>query len=170
MGNLEAELSQSLGEGFSGKSSKSVEQEESNSNDEFFASLQQEMGKTLGDSPESSTALEDDFFSSLPDDLNDDLADELEKKSEPVLKDDTSAATNQNDLKDDFFSSLLDDLDDDLADELEKKSEHVLKDDTSAATNQNDLISLTVRELKDLLRTKGLKVGGKKAELIKRLQ
>merc|ERR1712032_374107 len=96
--NLEAELSQSLGDSFIGKSNKSVEQEESNIND---------------DSPEPANEA----------------------------------------LETDFFSSLLDDLGDDLADELEKKSDLVLKDDTSAATNQNDLIALTVRELKDLLRT-----------------
>lgn len=58
-----------------------------------------------------------------------------------------------NDEGDDFFSSLMDDF----------APEH-------HDANNGDLKSLTVPELKDLLRSKGLKVGGKKSELIERLQ
>jgi len=40
----------------------------------------------------------------------------------------------------------------------------------SDSRRSSNLSSLTVPELKDLLRSKGLKVGGTKAELIDRLQ
>mmetsp|Transcript_8805 Transcript_8805/g.16075 ORF Transcript_8805/g.16075 Transcript_8805/m.16075 type:complete len:740 (-) Transcript_8805:72-2291(-) len=143
--SLEAELSESLGDSGNFGSGKESEEEESSDDDDFFASLQKEMGKALDESPEKvDEALQDDFFSSLIDDV----ADELEM---PAKGDEAS--------QDDFFSSLIDDV---AVQETSNKQ--------TSSENHSDYTSLTVPALKDLLRSKGLKVGGKKAELIERLQ
>ncbi|KAL7536269.1 hypothetical protein ACHAXR_007035 [Thalassiosira sp. AJA248-18] len=137
--NLEAELSQSLGD--FGSNKESEEDESSDDDDDFFASLQQEMGKALNESPSPEKvdeALQDDFFSSLIDDV----ADELESPS----------------------------LIDDVADEVKSPMIQETSSKQTSSEDNADLSSLTVPALKDILRSKGLKVGGKKAELIERLQ
>eukprot|EP00578_Thalassiosira_sp_NH16_P024139 CAMPEP_0181099338 /NCGR_PEP_ID=MMETSP1071-20121207/12607_1 /TAXON_ID=35127 /ORGANISM="Thalassiosira sp., Strain NH16" /LENGTH=806 /DNA_ID=CAMNT_0023181995 /DNA_START=146 /DNA_END=2566 /DNA_ORIENTATION=+ len=194
--NLEAELSQSLGGVGSAKEPGSKVNDEE---EDFFASLQEEMGKALDDSPERvDKAMQDDFFSSLMDDV----ADELESPRVPKSSSKPASSENNDDddffaslqeemgktlvdspdspdesFEDDFFSSLIDDLADDLqspevqdtSSEPTSSESHNVSEQTHTQSNR-DLKSLTVPQLKDLLRDKGLKVGGKKAELIDRLQ
>lgn len=160
--NLEAELSQSLGGDFGGDKGKSGGGGASvgDDDDDFFASLQQEMGKALDESPEKvdGGALQDDFFSSLIDDV----ADELESSGGGEKVEETLEASH-----DDFFSSLINDV----ADELESETvEEVAGGKRAMSGSHGDLSSLKVLELKEMLRSRGLKVGGKKAELIERLQ
>jgi hypothetical protein len=81
---------------------------------------------------------------------------------------DDSFTTRENDA-DDFFSSLIEDLAKEMSNE---ETEPVLMKSMTVASDSrrsSNLSSLTVPELKDLLRSKGLKVGGTKAELINRL-
>ena len=61
---------------------------------------------------------------------------------------------------------------DNLADEVEStpRVEKQSSKPKAAATSSGDFDSMSVPELKDLLRSKGMKVGGRKSELIDRLQ
>lgn len=144
--NLESELSSSMGNDFG-------------DDDAFFDAFESEIKSntksTQGEEPDDFS--DDDFFASL----QQEMSESLNKSPESV---DTA-------LREDFLSSLIDDV----ADELESSNkdeannrQHTPKEDSSQQTS--DVSSLTVPELKDLLRSKGLKVGGKKAELIERLQ
>ena len=72
---------------------------------------------------------------------------------------------DDDDEKYDFYDDDDDDADADEAEEEEPEAS------TSSSTEElYDIESLTVPELKDLLREKGLKVSGKKSELIERLR
>lgn len=140
--SLEAELSQSLGDSAFGNGEKKQEtrQEDYDDDDDFFASLEQEMGKAIS----------------------------------------RGRVDNDEELQDDFFSTLLRDVKDEIeiprTERVKTDSKEHTSPSTSGQTNGiaqvlvSDLSSLTVPELKDLLRSKGLKVGGKKVELISRLQ
>jgi len=121
--NLEAELSQSLGDAFGSNQKKSASDDD---DDDFFANLQNEMGR----------ALEKSF-----DDKDEDEGD-------------------------DFFSDLIDTI----ADEVEASSRQGDAPSKLTSSEQSDFAKLTVPELKDVLRSKGLKIGGSKRELIERLQ
>jgi len=148
--NLEAELSQSLGD----------DRTDSNDDDDFFANLQNEMGKALGESPAKSNKKkrapvdDDDFFATLQSEMGRAL--------------DKSPEDNVDDVfGDDFFSGLIDEI----ADEVEASSrQEVTASKQRSSSEKSDFSQLTVPELKDMLRSKGLKVGGKKSELIERLQ
>lgn len=150
--NLEAELSQSLGDDFD---DDDVESE--SDDDDFFASLASEMGKTLEESPAKKSAAvdddEDDFFASLQSEL------------EGVLEESSSDDSDEDVLGEDFFSGLIDEI----ADEVEV-SQLDTPSKQSSASEEIDFAKLTVPVLKDMLRDRGLKVGGKKSELIERLQ
>ena len=120
------------------KTSKAPEGEE----DDFFASLEAELGNAL-DSEENTPSIDgnDDFFATLEKEVFADLND----------KDDKSAE--------------------------EKAPKGVPKSKAPAASairapadGGEDLVKLTVPKLKEMLKAQGLKVGGKKAELIERLQ
>ena len=153
--NLEAELSQSLGDDVGNDSGKSA----SNDDDDFFATLQSEMGK-LEETPsthrkESASIDEnDDFFASLQSEMGKALEESSDGKVEDAFRED-------------FFSGLIDEI----ADEVEASSR---QEDTSSkqssSPEQIDFAQVTVPVLKEMLRSKGLKVGGKKSELIERLQ
>ena len=136
--------------------------------DDFFSSLEAELSQSLGndESTEKEEDISDDFFNSLMDDVADEL--ELDKQK------DSSSTEMLDDEGDDFFSSLLDDLDVQLEHESPVEKETAAIEQSAPQhhhdANNSDLASLTVPELKDLLRSKGLKVGGKKSELIERLQ
>jgi len=157
--SLEAELSQSLDTNY-GSGGDKDSSEASTDDDDFFASLQKEMGKALDDSPENSDeALDDDFFSSLIDEVADELV------SAPAKGGDDASESEDDD--DDFFASLLDDFE---AEEEPTSSKQHTSPSPSPEPTHVDYTSLTVPALKDILRSKGLKVGGKKAELIERLQ
>ena len=140
--SLEAELSQSLGGGFGG--GKKQEKEEYSDDDDFFASLEQETRERVDDEE-----LQDDFFSNLIKDVASEL--ELPRNEQTKLESrrDVSPSTSPP------------------PEETPPKE----TDSTQASTKrQSDFSSLTVPELKDLLRSHGLKVGGNKGELINRLQ
>ncbi|KAL7548522.1 hypothetical protein ACHAWF_011824, partial [Thalassiosira exigua] len=179
--NLEAELTQSLGGNFGGDSESGADK---SSDDDFFASLQNVYDKALDKSPagddfDSDNGSEDDFFASLQQVLDQ----PPQEKSQTIQSDDdVSQQKADESLHDDFFSRLMDDV----ADELDSISTATGSEDPSlshadhdagsesleysTSKLQTDLSSLTVSELKGLLRSRGLKVGGKKAELIDRLQ
>ena len=148
--NLESELSSSLG-----GDSKASSGGDDTDDDAFFASLQSELSSSLngGSDSKDDDYSDDDFFASLQKEMGGSKSDEAS-------------------FEDDFFSSLMDDV----ADELDKTESNASSTKESvkvvnASTEfKGDYSSMTVPELKDMLKSKGLKVGGKKAELIERLQ
>ena len=167
--NLMSELGGALDESASSPSAK-AKSERKVDDDDFFSNLEAELSQSLGDfgssnseADDSSDDDDDDFFASL----QQEMGKALDENPEKVDEDDA----------DDFFSSLIDEVADDLAVEIaaaespapaaasESSSSHQTSSDS-----HSDLTSLTVPELKDILRSKGLKVGGKKSELIERLQ
>ncbi|KAL7489756.1 hypothetical protein ACHAW6_015426 [Cyclotella cf. meneghiniana] len=166
--NLESELSSSLG-GELGPSSES-DGTNGNNDDAFFASLEYELTSSLNDDDRrnkqkkgirrlQNDSSDDDFFASLQQEMNDSL-------NQPSKTQDTT-------LEDDFFSGLMDDVADEL--EMTKRKEKTVRKSTvksqySPKDTIGDLNSLSVPELKEILRSKGLKVGGRKSELIERLQ
>ena len=86
----------------------------------------------------------------------------------------SGSATSGSNSDDDFFASLEGDLNEELSSsttstsKVESKSvEHV---PTTNTATSGDLSKLTVPILKGMLKEKGLKVSGKKSELIERLQ
>ena len=124
--------------------------------DDFFSNLEAELSQSLdfGSDKPKAEADDGDFFASLQQELGSAL-------DEPPDK------VHKAPLQDDFFSNLIDDI----ADELESSSpaQEPKSKQSSSETQSDDLTSLTVPELKEMLRDKGMKVGGKKAELIERL-
>ena len=168
----------------------------SNNDDEdnFFATLEKEMSGTdtkkkkkndddvdnvfdqfVSQSTESS---EDDFFTQLETSLKSDLKDD---KVQNTVDDDDFFKQMENSLKsnlnenkhtenDDFFAqleaTLSTNLNDDIKDTTVTHDTVKTKKDNSSESN---LSKLTVPVLKSMLKEKGLKVSGKKAELIERL-
>ena len=175
--NLMSELGSSL------DSDASNERDDAggDSDDDFFASLENELSSSLnGESKLSSGSDANDnddddaFFASLQSELTSSLSGEsgdmddffASTKGEKISSDASS-------FEDDFFGGLMDDV----ADELEKTESkrkttkpQPVKVVKASDNNNSDLNSMTVPELKEMLKKKGLKVGGKKAELIERLQ
>eukprot|EP00984_Skeletonema_dohrnii_P008734 scaffold3263_cov121-Skeletonema_dohrnii-CCMP3373.AAC.3 len=154
--NLEAELSQSLGDDFGDDDGKS----ESDDDDDFFASLQSEMGKALDEAPAKKSAPvddDDDFFASLQSELGSALEESSDDSVEDVLGED-------------FFSGLIDEIADEVEASSRQEDAPPSSKQSSSSSEQTDFAKLTVPVLKDMLRDKGLKVGGKKSELIERLQ
>ena len=162
--NLMSELGGAL-DGPSSSSSSSSDKAKDDrklDDDDFFSSLEAELSQSLGDyggenKSEKEEDSDDDFFASLQQEMGHAL------NEEPSGKDDDGDDDGVS-LEDDFFSSLMNDLAEDV--ELEPPA----KKESNKSSEGNDLSSLTVPELKDKLRNRGLKVGGKKAELIDRLQ
>lgn len=170
--NLMSELGGALDGDPSSSSSPSAraKSERKLDDDDFFSSLEAELsqslggdfggGKSSGDDDD-----DDDFFASLQAEMGkalDEGGDEGEDDGDD----------GDDDMTDDFFSSLMNDMADELADELETPppAKTGSKEQTGSGSHAEDFSSLTVPELKELLKRKGLKVGGKKAELIDRLQ
>lgn len=145
--NLMSELGGALG-----KPEPSSSGNDSGDDDAFFANLESELSSSLGSGDAGSS--DDDFFVSLQDEMNESF--------------NKSPAKENSELQDDFFSSLMDDV----ADEVEStpRVEKQSSKPKAAAASSGDFDSMSVPELKDLLRSKGMKVGGRKSELIDRLQ
>ena len=153
--NLESQLSSSL--------SSESQYSSDNNDDNFFDNLQSELDSSLSksdsqDEKHDNDMSDNDFFASLQQEMDDSLS-KAPEELEPV---------------DNFFAGLMDDV----ADELErtenegkngKQSSGGTNVFKASAGNHGDYDSMTVPELKELLKSKGLKVGGRKAELIERL-
>ena len=158
--NLMVELSDSLDDASS---------EGADMNDDFFANLESELGESFGSKETSSSDDDDDdFFASL------------QTEMDKALEDTSESADAEEGIDDDFFEDFFagfttDDLADDLAKELDAPpaapTSHSIDTEVreTGKAKRDDLTSLTVPQLKDRLRDKGLKLGGKKAELIDRL-
>jgi hypothetical protein len=110
----------------------------------------------------------DDFFSSL----EADLAEELGNASNYKGKSKSPTSFNiQDDDGDAFFAALETELESDQNSELIAPQSHKATselDSSSSAKKAVEVNSLTVPELKDMLRQRGLKVSGKKSDLIER--
>ena len=141
---LEAELSSPKNE--NSKSKPAKKKSISKETDDFFAELEDELSPSFSDKKDSA----DDFFAGLEADLANDLSEKAED------------------------SALLDDLfaDPEEAKTPAKKETSAAKPSSSAAkkADPGDLQKQTVPALKEMLRERGLKVSGKKAELIERLR
>jgi hypothetical protein len=144
-------------------------------NDDFFSSLEAELSQSLGGTAFGSGTMkdmknteeysdDDDFFANL----EQEMGNTLPRGRVDENTDDT--------FQDNFFSTLLGDVRDELESPRNEHNELERNKGSSPPTTQSspersgDLSALTVPELKDLLRSKGLKVGGNKVELISRLQ
>jgi hypothetical protein len=151
--SLEADLTDSLNGGSS--PSRPNKNDSDHDDDAFFASLESELSSSLGGSKgrretKTQTDSDDDFFASLQDEIDGSLG--KQESDEASI--------------DHFFSGLMDDV----ADELEMTQKKSVKVEKALKSSQGDYDSMTVTELKDMLKSRGLKVGGRKAELIERLQ
>jgi len=168
----------------------------SDAEDSFFLNLMSELGGALDDKPASSSQDkgdadfdDDDFFSSLEAELSqslggdekkeedddDDFFASLQQEMGKALAEEDSSSETEDDVSDDFFSSLMNDVASDLElDSTEDKaaapsSSHALSESHESTPSLDSLASMKVPELKELLRSKGLRVSGKKQELIDRL-
>ena len=147
--------------------------------DDFFASLAAEVNaekskrasrrrtETVQSSQVSPVKDDEDFFASLEKELGD--SNDPDWSKEDKGSEDFFASLEKDD---DFFSSLANDLDDMLSPSSPRTgsatSSSPSKSEGSASSTQ-DYSTMTVSDLKDMLRERGLKVSGKKSELIERL-
>lgn len=191
--NLMSELSQNVDS--SGTDNAAVRDTKKVENDDdFFASLMSELSDTSSqevntndlDGSSSKKSLrnkyeEDDFFANLEADLSESLNQNIG----------STVGDYNNDDDDDFFSNLEADLSEELSHESKIKSDYASVDESSKETltvmkdvlapkpsdnndakihdGKVDFSNLTVNELKELLKKRGLKVSGKKTDLIERL-
>jgi hypothetical protein len=137
---------------------------QSGDEDDFFASLEAELGNTLTEYKSAGVDEQDDFFAGLEADLASELGSSSAKASPKVEV-----------IGDDFLDSLEADI------EVEKKPKtkaaspkkvsatSLAPEANSASGKPAELQKRTVPELKDMLRDRGMKVSGKKSELIERL-
>ncbi len=186
--SLMSELSDTL-DSPSGASGQA--QAKDSSEDDFFNSLMSDLTDEFDDNPSkhsnseekaSGSFDEDDFFASLEADLQDSLDEPGDRTTE------NSSSQESND-EDDFFASLEADLSGMLDDSNSEKKlidDNLFNNDTKEASvkpgaaskaqpsatdsDMQDLNKLKVADLKILLKERGLKVSGKKSELIARLQ
>lgn len=186
--SLIQDLSEDLGT--KSKGTKKTPASSASDDDDFFASLMSDLKEATKDEPNQSRrkttqpvlespSQEDDFFASLEAELGDTLSEGTASKSDDAfdfLSTDSKSGQSSNDEQDDFFSQLESDLSSALDDTAVPSSSSLSEEESKpkppskAPSHNSDLGSLTVPELKDMLREKGLKVTGKKAELIERLK
>jgi len=184
--SLEEDLLDSLE---SSSVSKSSTTSGGGANDDFFSNLEAELTASLSDSEKAGNDA-DDFFDQLENKLNDKPSNNIKTSSD---EDNAFSGVDDND----FFSDLEKSLDsfgsDEESDllfpsslssktkfddsrsegrhsrnepEKEEKSQGL---DKLSVGQEQDLNKLTVAMLKEMLRERGLKVSGKKSELIGRL-
>lgn len=152
--NLMSELGGSIDEPRSSGSDSDLD------DDDFFSNLEAELSQSLGGDSGA-----DESASSNNDDDDDDFFANLQREMGNALEE-SSDNLDEEALGDDFFSGLIDDI----ADEVEASSREDSTSGKSNSVEHGDITKMSVPELKDILRSKGLKVGGKKSELIERLQ
>jgi transcription antitermination factor NusG len=171
--SLEADLNESLQTDASEKAvnnnssgqndnKKSSMDETPFSDDDFFASLESDLNESLNkDSSKNNSSPSDqnDFFAGLGEALDDSSRNKGDKDSL---------------IEDDFFASLESELGEALGEEEKNvqvnESSDVSKISKPAKNAQTkDLNKFTVPVLKDMLRERGLKLSGKKSDLIARL-
>lgn len=169
----------------------------SSKEDDFFATLLSELEETNnngenGSSKHIEIRQDDDFFASLGSDgnseastatksktsgygsIDDDFFGSMEGNLEAVLSSDVAATiANEPDriveeqLEGSWSTSPVDSINDSKPES--PKSTPKSQKQEGSPMNEDDLTSTTVPVLKDMLRERGLRVGGKKAELIERL-
>eukprot|EP00551_Chaetoceros_affinis_P011046 CAMPEP_0203665486 /NCGR_PEP_ID=MMETSP0090-20130426/2694_1 /ASSEMBLY_ACC=CAM_ASM_001088 /TAXON_ID=426623 /ORGANISM="Chaetoceros affinis, Strain CCMP159" /LENGTH=682 /DNA_ID=CAMNT_0050529057 /DNA_START=94 /DNA_END=2142 /DNA_ORIENTATION=+ len=164
------------------------------SDDDFFNDLMSQLSETVDKSPPShnrggsknsnsmeSAFSDDDFFSNLEADLNESLKMDDSEKEETFSHDDANEffangnafdKSPQQDTidEDDFFASLESQLGEALTEEKPVVDDDKKKKVATKVAAPIDFNQQTVAALKDMLREQGLKVSGKKAELIQRLK
>jgi transcription antitermination factor NusG len=178
--NLMSELGNSL-ESESAERGSPSSKRDSSSDDDFFANLENELSSSLGGNTKQSSAdakADDDaFFESLQSELTSSLnRGSSNNKDDSFFSDDDFFDSLQESMdgtkptSDDFFAGLMDDV----ADEIDRsESKNPAKSPVKVVQtkgNHGDFDSMTVPELKEMLKERGLKVGGRKSELIERLQ
>ena len=166
--------------------------------DDFFASLEREIGgssstntpkttkedkskfnkKSGFETRSASSSNENDFFANLESELASDLNNEGVITSEMKEVKKSSVVPNGNQSPDDdFFSSLEHELRSDLESEeneapilleIENEAPSIVTD-IKTSFDATSLQKRTVPQLKDILRDRGLKLSGKKSELINRI-
>eukprot|EP00566_Odontella_aurita_P004898 CAMPEP_0113545094 /NCGR_PEP_ID=MMETSP0015_2-20120614/11072_1 /TAXON_ID=2838 /ORGANISM="Odontella" /LENGTH=771 /DNA_ID=CAMNT_0000445425 /DNA_START=15 /DNA_END=2330 /DNA_ORIENTATION=- /assembly_acc=CAM_ASM_000160 len=185
---LEADLSDTLDAPASSSSAASSGGAAA-ADDDFFASLESDLSGALdaplpSPSPSSSpkkaaapAAADDDFFASLEEEMSRDL-----DSPPPSSSSGRSGGGGAAAEEDDFFAALESDLSSELDSSPASVPAPAVKRAAPAPAaaaaaasgggggGGENLSKLTVPALKDMLRERGLKVGGKKAELIERLQ
>lgn len=123
---------------------------------------------------------EDDFFASLLSELDGpDTQGDTKKSSRMQGVDGQQPPQNKKDNSDDFYATVINDnkeipstkLISNEAKDVPSRSDVSIESSRRkpAVVNTNELSGRTIPDLKDMLRDKGLKVSGKKAELIERL-
>jgi len=154
--------------------------------DDFFASLEKDLNESLGNSPVSNSSPESTEFvnassgsSETKDDVENNFFDSLETELSTI-----SGETKET-SDDDFFASLETELSDmmlpdadvssssstSLASKSQTSDVEIATQPSGNSANANeDFSKMTVVVLKQELRDRGLKVSGKKSELIERLQ
>lgn len=185
--NLERDMGDESGDFFAADSASSpppqrtnADQQQTNDVDDFFSDLEREMSSSTADDDDDSAAVsddDDDFFAAL----------EREAASSLSSNDGDGNDDDQGGLsEDDFFAMLERDMESlssttqnvggaptpsapttTTTPDLEKRDPVVAAPAPTAAGG--DLSKLTVPVLKSMLKERGLKVSGKKAELIERL-
>lgn len=168
--------------------------------DDFFSSLMNDLADDStsddrrsggGNSAPSGGQSDDDFFASLEQDLSESLngldgsgADKVDENFFATLEEDISAAVSasggdEGSSSTDFFNEVSIDIAGSVSTSDPRTSGEASSaggkygggtPSLSVSLHQQDLQKLTVPVLKGMLKEKGLKVGGKKAELIERLQ
>mmetsp|Transcript_9382 Transcript_9382/g.17655 ORF Transcript_9382/g.17655 Transcript_9382/m.17655 type:complete len:642 (+) Transcript_9382:185-2110(+) len=132
-----------------------------NEEDDFFANLEADLSESLNrDTIVGSTGddydSDDDFFSNLEADLSEELSHESNTQGDHSRIGEPYDVGGQENVNDDMKEDIL-------------KIKQLETNDTSNRDGKEDFITLTVNELKELLKKRGLKVSGKKSELIERL-
>jgi len=173
--NLMSELGGALDEPTVSTSRGTAKSQRNLDNDDFFSSLEAELSQSLGDTAfGSGTTMQD--TKNTEEYSDDDFFANLEQEMGNALPRGRVDENTDDTFQDNFFSTLLGDVRDELEsprnehNELKRNKGSSPPTTLSSPGRSGDLSALTVPELKDLLRSKGLKVGGNKVELISRLQ
>ena len=161
-----------------------------NEEDDFFDSLEADLDSTLSNNEESgSSSDDDDFFAQLEADIRtkDKTKQQPVAKSQQSLEDDffdsleadlATTASSSDEDPEDFFANLNAELDADLeslgvdhsdVEEAPQAKSAPKSSPSPSASAPTELSKCTVPVLKEMLKERGLKVSGKKAELIDRL-